>query len=81
MPRSKSQVFQVPSALAVANTAPDANRFGECICILMRYVETRSLPDFDLYSVLKINGHNRLSSTACNRRYLFCVRHKFRHIK
>lgn len=39
--RSKSQVFQVPSALAVAQTAPDANRFGECICILTRYVITK----------------------------------------
>lgn len=38
--KSKSQVLrkvsQVPSVLALAQTAPDANRFGESFRILLR---------------------------------------------
>ncbi|XP_032779514.2 bestrophin-4 isoform X2 [Daphnia magna] len=63
--RSKSQVFQVPSALAVAQTAPDANRFGECICILTRWKG----------SIYKLVWRNLLLYYALY--YMLTILHKF----
>lgn len=43
--RTKSTVSLAPSFLAVDKTAPDANRFGDCIFILLRYVNSQTICD------------------------------------